>query len=136
MRSPDNWVVTVAAVCASLLACAALLHAVVAMGSPIGLHLWGADRTELPCVLRAASVVTVLGLALAALVVWGRAGRSNVATWDERLVASLTWTLAASLVVAALAAHSSHSRLERRVVPPLALLAAVLVATVAWGAGP
>lgn len=107
MGSPDDWVVTVAAACACLLACVALLHAVVAMGSSIGLHLWGADRTELPCLLRAASVATVLGLSLGALVVWGRAGRSTAAGWDDRLVASLTWTFSASLFVAALLAHSS-----------------------------
>ena len=141
MGSPDDWVVTVAvvtvaAVCACLLVCVALLHAVVAMGSSIGLHLWGADRTELPCLLRAASVATVLGLGLGALVVWGRAGRSTAAGWDDRFVASLTWTLSASLFVAALLGHSSRSRVERRLVGPLAVPAGLLVAVVAWGGGP
>ena len=127
MGSPDDWVVTLAAVRACLLACVALLHAVVAMGSSIGLHLWSADRTELRCLLRVASVATVLGLSLGALVVWGRAGRSTAAGWDDRVVASLTWTLSAALFVAALLAHSSRSRVERRLVGPLAVLAGLLV---------
>jgi hypothetical protein len=135
MDSPDAWVAAVAAVTATLFICVAMLHTLAAFGSPVGNHLWGADRQELPGLLRAASVVTVLGLTLGALVVWGRAGRSSIAAWDARLVGGLTWLLAVSLVAAAVAAHSSRSRLERRVLAPAAAAAALLVALVAAAGG-
>ena len=135
MDTPDDWVVAVAAATALLFIGVALVHTLAAFGSPVGTHLWGADREELPGLLRGASVVTVLGLTLAALVVWGRAGRSTVASWDEGLVAGLTWLLAVSLAAAALAAHSSHSRFERLALAPAAAVAALLVALVAAAGG-
>ncbi|HEY7721084.1 MAG TPA: hypothetical protein VIB11_04550 [Pedococcus sp.] len=135
MDSPGDWVAAVAAVAAMLFVGVAMLHTLAAFGSPVGNHLWGADRQELPGLLRGASVVTVLGLTLAAMVVWGRAGRSSVAAWDDRLVGGLTWLLAVSLAAAAVACHSSHSRLERWVLAPAAAVAALLVALVAAAAG-
>jgi hypothetical protein len=134
MVAADAWVVTAAAVAAMLFIAVAMVHTLAAFGSPVGHHLWGADREELPGLLRAASVVSVLGLTLACLVVWGRAGRT-MADWDPGLLAGLCWALAASLLASALASRASRSRFERRVLGPAAVAAAVLVSLVAAAGG-
>lgn len=111
----------------------AIFQAVLAAGAPLGHAAWGGESAELSTGQRIGSVISVVVWLCAALVVLGRAGFWARAS-DTRLFRWGTWFFAGISAISALVNFASRSRWENVVWGPIALILAVLCATVARSA--
>jgi hypothetical protein len=103
-----------------------------ALGRPWGLASWGGAPAVLPPGLRIASGGAVAVLAIAALIVLGRAGY-RVPTFPRIVLRWGTWGLVALLALSALGNSLSASPRERYLMAPAALALALLCLVVARG---
>lgn len=105
-----------------------------AIGAPWGSLAWGGSHTgRLPAKLRIASLVSALLFGVFAWWALERAGVSDVL--PEPLGAVAGWVLFGVLVLSLLGNLASRSRLEKRVMAPVAAVLAVLALLLALGLG-
>jgi hypothetical protein len=128
MRMPASRAAGVAATTG--LAAIASFQIALAVGAPWGRAAWGGTYIQLPAGLRAASAVSAVILALAAIAVFARADyrrpapAPDVARWG-------TWALVPRLALNALGNFASSSKWENFLMGPLALLLSALCLVVA-----
>ncbi len=119
----------------TLLGLVALVQLAVALGAPLGAHVYGGRAANaggtLPPTYRAASLVTVGVLVAAGWLVLARAGIVTTPARDSTLAVWGTWALAAFLVLNTLANLASTSPWERWGFGAATAVAAVLSVIVA-----
>ena len=108
----------------------AVFQAVLALGVPLGRAAWGGIHAHLPVKLRIASAFSAGVWVLAALIILGRAG-FHVSPLPHTFDRWGTWILVGVNFLAALMNLASHSKWERFLWAPVALILAVLCLVVA-----
>jgi hypothetical protein len=109
-----------------------------ALGLPLGEATWGGRATTRDGVLspgfRVAAAASAGFLGLIAWIVLARAGVVGAGLLGERFLTPATWMILGFLVLNAVGNFAAPHPLERWVMGPVALAAAVLVGSVAFGA--
>jgi hypothetical protein len=108
----------------------AAFQAALALGVPLGRAAWGGIHAHLPVKLRVASAFAAGVWVLAALIILGRAG-FHVSPLPPAFDRWGTWILVGVNFLAALMNFASHSKWERFLWAPVALILAVLCLVVA-----
>jgi hypothetical protein len=117
--------ITLAVAAAAGFLAIAAFQAALALGAPLGRAAWGGTHARLPFKLRIASAFAVGVWVLAALIILARAG-SRVSPLPPAFALWGTWILFGVNLLAALMNFASHSRWERFLWAPVALILAVL----------
>ena len=108
----------------------AAFQAALALGVPLGRAAWGGIHARLPVRLRIASAFAAGVWVLAALIILGRGG-FHVSALPPAFDRWGTWVLVGVNFLAALLNFASHSKWERLLWAPVALILAVLCLVVA-----
>jgi hypothetical protein len=110
-----------ASTAALILAGLVLFEILLALGYPLGKAAWGGYYTELPAVLRIASVISAV-LYTAIISIALASARMVRAPFGPRFIHSSLWTLTALFLLGTLMNLTSQSPLERAIMTPLALV--------------
>jgi hypothetical protein len=110
----------------------AFFQALLASGAPLGQLAWGGRFTRLPPGLRLSSLLSAVILAAAAVCVLERASVIHV-MGRPRIVEVSVWILAGLSGLSTVGNLVSPSRLERRVMAPVALTLSCACVAVALG---
>jgi hypothetical protein len=110
-----------ASTAALILAGLVLFEILLALGYPLGQAAWGGYYTELPAVLRIASVISAALYAAIISIVLASA-RMVRAPFGPRFIHSSLWALTALFLLGALMNLASQSPWERAIMTPLALV--------------
>lgn len=135
---PDQTVTAVGIAAASLFALLAGVQLSLALGAPFGDLVWGGRfEAQLSPGLRAASALAAVVLVGAALVVLARSGALGWSPLPARILAPVTWAVAAYMVLNTLGNLMSQTVFERWALGSATAALAVLCAVVAHsGPGP
>ena len=121
-----------AVVCVVLLLGLSVLQAGLVLGAPWGaVVLGGRHPGVLPPGLRLVSAVTLVGYLFGIAVVLGGQGAGPLAGWSDAVLTGILWALAAITALSALGNLAGGSRIEKRVMAPIALVMAACFAVLA-----
>ena len=115
---------------ALVLSCVAIFQVLLAIGRPLGEAAWGGTHRVLPPHLRIASALSSLLLGLAIWIVLARTGLVTI-PWQPSAVRVATWVVFSFLALNTLSNLVSKSRIERRVMTPVALVCSICFLVVA-----
>ena len=107
-----------------------IFQILLAIGLPLGQGAWGGKHQVLPPHLRVASAASSLLLGLAIWIVLARTGLVTI-PWQPSAVRVATWVVFSFLALNTLSNLVSKSRIERRVMTPVALVCSICFLVVA-----
>jgi hypothetical protein len=121
-----------AVVSVALLLGLSVLQAGLVVGAPWGAAVLGGRHPgTLPPTLRAVSAVTLVGYLFGIAVVLGARGAGPLAGWSDTALTWILWALAVITALSALGNLAGGSRIEKRVMAPIAIVLAVCFAVLA-----